>query len=199
MIFQCRITTTTRFDNSHSKQLQYQLTMHLNPKITKLAQSSYTFPLALELALGEGGNKTACTMIEDTANRMALGFVIKNEYPWEIPAKVASHFGGTLYENNNWMEEYCQITISHHSGFFNIVFKNITPIQVYYHQYLYNAGALKTKKQRDNPYNQYRNKWHKQPCIVIARGKMNSCLIEFVRTGERIITSRNFLRKKPFE
>lgn len=41
-------------------------------------------------------------------------------------------------------------------------------------------------------------KWHPerhgQRCRVLARGKMNSCLLEFV-DGYRVITSRNFIRK----
>lgn len=32
-------------------------------------------------------------------------------------------------------------------------------------------------------------------CIVIARGKMNSCLIEFTDNGQREVTSRNSVRK----
>lgn len=35
---------------------------------------------------------------------------------------------------------------------------------------------------------------YKQPCRVIARGTMNSCLIEF-EDGERVITSRWNIRK----
>ena len=33
-------------------------------------------------------------------------------------------------------------------------------------------------------------------CVVLARGKMNSCLVEFVDNGQREIISRNALRKK---
>lgn len=32
-------------------------------------------------------------------------------------------------------------------------------------------------------------------CRVLARGKMNSCAVEFVSDGFRAITSRNALRK----
>ena len=32
-------------------------------------------------------------------------------------------------------------------------------------------------------------------CRVVVRGKMNSCLIEFLDTGEQLNTSRNALRK----
>lgn len=32
-------------------------------------------------------------------------------------------------------------------------------------------------------------------CRVLVRGKMNSCLIEFIDTGEHCNTSRNALRK----
>lgn len=45
----------------------------------------------------------------------------------------------------------------------------------------------------------YRYAWHKcnrkdQPCKVTARGKMNSCRVEFP-DGFKMITSRNALRK----
>lgn len=33
-------------------------------------------------------------------------------------------------------------------------------------------------------------------CRVLARGKMNSCLVQFIDTGQREITSRNALKKK---
>lgn len=33
-----------------------------------------------------------------------------------------------------------------------------------------------------------------QPCRVVARGKMNSALVEFA-DGHRVITSRNYLRR----
>lgn len=32
-------------------------------------------------------------------------------------------------------------------------------------------------------------------CLVLARGRMNSCLIEFTDNGQREIVSRNALRK----
>jgi len=32
-------------------------------------------------------------------------------------------------------------------------------------------------------------------CRVLARGKMNSCLVQFIDTGQREITSRNALKK----
>lgn len=32
-------------------------------------------------------------------------------------------------------------------------------------------------------------------CRVLVRGKMNSCLVEFVNDGYRTITSRNYVRK----
>lgn len=34
-----------------------------------------------------------------------------------------------------------------------------------------------------------------QRCRVLARGKMNSCLVEFETDGYRVITSRNAVRK----
>ncbi len=34
-----------------------------------------------------------------------------------------------------------------------------------------------------------------QSCRVLARGKMNSCLVEFA-DGTRVITSRNYVRKR---
>ncbi len=33
-------------------------------------------------------------------------------------------------------------------------------------------------------------------CRVVARGRMNSCMIEFADNGRREIVSRNALRKK---
>lgn len=32
-------------------------------------------------------------------------------------------------------------------------------------------------------------------CKVLARGKMNSCLVQFVVDGYKVVTSRNYLRK----
>lgn len=32
-------------------------------------------------------------------------------------------------------------------------------------------------------------------CRVLARGRMNSCLVEFESDGYRVVTSRNYLRK----
>ena len=37
--------------------------------------------------------------------------------------------------------------------------------------------------------------YYKQPCKVLARGKMNSCLVEFI-DGHKIITSRNYMRRR---
>ena len=34
-----------------------------------------------------------------------------------------------------------------------------------------------------------------QPCRMLVRGKMNSCLLEF-EDGFRVVTSRNFIRKQ---
>jgi hypothetical protein len=36
-----------------------------------------------------------------------------------------------------------------------------------------------------------------QPCKVLARGRLNSCLVEF-QDGFRVVTSRNYLRKGKF-
>lgn len=33
-------------------------------------------------------------------------------------------------------------------------------------------------------------------CKVLVRGKMNSCLVEFLSDGKRAVTSRNFVRKR---
>jgi hypothetical protein len=48
----------------------------------------------------------------------------------------------------------------------------------------------------------YRWRWraklperHGEILTVICRGKMNSCLIQFVRDGHRVVTSRNALRR----
>lgn len=35
-----------------------------------------------------------------------------------------------------------------------------------------------------------------QACAVLARGRMNNCLVEF-EDGYRVITSRNYVRKLP--
>ena len=32
-------------------------------------------------------------------------------------------------------------------------------------------------------------------CRVLARGKMNSCLVEFLEDGYKVITSRNYVKK----
>lgn len=40
----------------------------------------------------------------------------------------------------------------------------------------------------------YRPEWHAKRCRIIARGKMNSALVEF-ESGERAVVSRNALRK----
>lgn len=32
-------------------------------------------------------------------------------------------------------------------------------------------------------------------CRVLVRGKLNSCLVEFVSDGYRAVTSRNYVRK----
>ena len=34
----------------------------------------------------------------------------------------------------------------------------------------------------------------RQTCVVLARGRMNSCLVEFA-DGYRVITSRNYVRR----
>jgi hypothetical protein len=36
------------------------------------------------------------------------------------------------------------------------------------------------------------------PCRVVARGTLNSALVEFA-DGTRVVTSRNYLRKRPSE
>lgn len=33
-------------------------------------------------------------------------------------------------------------------------------------------------------------------CVVLARGTMNSVLIRFLDTGERVVTSRNAIRQR---
>lgn len=35
----------------------------------------------------------------------------------------------------------------------------------------------------------------RQPCRVLVRGKMNSCLIEF-EDGYKVVTSRNYIRRR---
>jgi len=41
-----------------------------------------------------------------------------------------------------------------------------------------------------------RAKMKGRKCVVLARGKMNSCLIQFCDNGQREIVSRNALRKE---
>lgn len=36
---------------------------------------------------------------------------------------------------------------------------------------------------------------HGQLLVVLVRGKMNSCMVEFLEDGHRVITSRNALRR----
>jgi hypothetical protein len=39
-----------------------------------------------------------------------------------------------------------------------------------------------------------------QHCRVLVRGGLNSCLVEFLSDGYRVVTSRNYMRKvKPHE
>lgn len=40
----------------------------------------------------------------------------------------------------------------------------------------------------------YRPEWYAKRCRLIARGKMNSAIVEF-ESGERAVVSRNALRK----
>ena len=35
---------------------------------------------------------------------------------------------------------------------------------------------------------------YKEPCRVLIRGRLNSCLVEFA-DGYRVVTSRNYVRK----
>lgn len=41
----------------------------------------------------------------------------------------------------------------------------------------------------------YRLQFKGRKCRVLVRGKMNSCCVEFIDTGEQLNTSRNALRK----
>lgn len=43
--------------------------------------------------------------------------------------------------------------------------------------------------------NEVRAVYKGQPCRVVVRGAMNSCLVEF-ESGARLVTSRNALRKR---
>jgi hypothetical protein len=61
--------------------------------------------------------------------------------------------------------------------------------------YTFRVGSLKTKKQRANYLNRHRSQYFGRPCRVLRRGKMNSVLIEFCETGEKLITSANFIQK----
>ena len=56
---------------------------------------------------------------------------------------------------------------------------------------------MKTKDTNVFPYVYFWNRCGRkgQPCKVTARGKMNSCRVEF-EDGFRMITSRNAIRKR---
>lgn len=43
--------------------------------------------------------------------------------------------------------------------------------------------------------NEKRATMHNRVCFVVARGKMNSALIEFIDNGQREVVSRNALRR----
>ena len=55
--------------------------------------------------------------------------------------------------------------------------------------YIYRWGNSKTECGR------FRLKFKGRKCRVLHRGKMNSCLIEFLDNNEQLNTSRNALRK----
>jgi len=55
--------------------------------------------------------------------------------------------------------------------------------------YIYRFGSMV------NAVSRYRLRWKGRRCRLLARGKLNSCLLEFPDTGERLCTSRNALRK----
>ena len=64
---------------------------------------------------------------------------------------------------------------------------------VEYFKKIYEGGiTLYVYRWGNNP---VRAKMKGRICKVICRGKMNSCTIEFIDSGERCITSRNALRK----
>ena len=46
-----------------------------------------------------------------------------------------------------------------------------------------------------NAVGRHRLQFKGRKCKVLVRGKMNSCLIKFVDNGEKIVTSRNALKK----
>ena len=59
---------------------------------------------------------------------------------------------------------------------------------------------------RDAPAGRYPYYWrvrtrlperYRQPCRVLVRSKMNSCLVEFESDGYKTVTSRNYLRRQP--
>jgi hypothetical protein len=37
---------------------------------------------------------------------------------------------------------------------------------------------------------------HGEACRVLARGRLNSCLVEFARDGEKVVTNRWFVRRR---
>ncbi len=46
-----------------------------------------------------------------------------------------------------------------------------------------------------NAIGRVRLRWKGRKCRVLHRGKMNSCLLEFIDDGEQLCCSRNALRK----
>lgn len=55
--------------------------------------------------------------------------------------------------------------------------------------YIYRFGSMTDAVSR------YRLRWKGRRCRLLACGKLNSCLLEFLDTGERLCTSRNAIRK----
>lgn len=54
------------------------------------------------------------------------------------------------------------------------------------------TGQIYLYRWANNP---VRAKFKGRRCRVIARGTMNSCLLEFIDNGERIVSSRNAIRR----
>ena len=56
--------------------------------------------------------------------------------------------------------------------------------------YTYRFGSARDAVSR------YRLRWKRRVCRVLARGAMNTCAIEFCDNHERLVCSRNALRKE---
>jgi len=47
-----------------------------------------------------------------------------------------------------------------------------------------------------NAVSRHRLRWKGRPCRVVARGGLNTVMVEFLDNGERLTCSRNAIRRK---